>query len=52
MENRRIYYLKNIATSQRMKVHAERLKLESELPPSECQNLRAYYPIKIPESEF
>ena len=35
-----------------MKVHAERLKLESELAPSECQNVRACYPIKVPESEF
>ena len=47
-----IFWVRSIATNEKVRVHSERLKLEWELNPSDCNNVHACYPVKINQSEW
>ena len=47
-----IFWVRSIATNEKLRVHSERLKLEGELTPSDCKNVHACYPVKIDPDEW
>ena len=47
-----IFWVRSIATNERLRIHSDRLKLEWELTPSDCRNAQACYPVKIASSDW
>lgn len=47
-----IVWVKSIATGKKLRIHSERIILEEETSTSDCKNVRACYPVKIPESDW
>ena len=47
-----IIWVKNIANGERLRVHSERVKLEQQISISDCPNVRACFPVKVPEDDW
>ena len=47
-----ILWVKNIANGERLRVHTERVKMEHQITNSECPNVRACFPVKVPEDDW
>ena len=47
-----IVWVRNIANNEKIRVHAERVKLEHQISISDCKNVRACYPVKVDENDW
>ena len=47
-----IVWVKSIATGKKLRIYSDRVILEENMSKSDCSNVRACYPIKVPEKDW
>ena len=47
-----IVWVKSIASGKKLRIHSERIILEENASLKDCMNVRAAYPVKIPEADW